>query len=345
MKITYCLTAAGNPLYNGAFLSHEKYKTFGQHSFIIDFIVTATRNNCHVDLLIEGMEYFPVQQYMLRHCRISEFSAAQDALYDADLVVLDELSGEAAQKIPSGPFVFGFVHDAGKIMHKNLTDACDKIVCMTETAVNFQSRYVDSSKLLLCQQGVDTERFSCLAHPKTQPNERIRVLLFTRLIEQKRTTILSVLDELLQQPERYNITVLGDGELFWDISNTYGHQITIINHIPCISIQRFLPEFDLVISSARGVMEACASGIPALCAGYGYAGVVNDDCIPRLMKRNLTGFGETAPVHNIHHDIRHALQQPRSYWRHLGTKYFNMNDFVLKILREVPAGPFANAEQ
>jgi hypothetical protein len=337
MKITYCLTATGNPLYNGEFLSHERYKTFGQHSFIIDFIAAARRYHCSVELLIEGKEYFPVLQYMLDLCRISEFSAAPHALHNADFIVLDELSREAAEKIPPDVFVFGLVHNAGKRLHEEMLDVCDKVVCMTETAVDFQSRYIDSQKLLLCQQGVDIERFS---NPQLNGSEgrdkKIRVLLFTRLIQQKRATILATLHELLQRKECYNITVLGDGELFWELSNRFGHQLTVINHIPCISIQRFLPEFDVVISSARGVMEACASGIPVLCAGFGYAGVVNEECIPALMKRNLTGFGETTPVENIHRDIRHALRQPRNYWRNLSTKYFNMEDFVLRLLYEVP---------
>jgi hypothetical protein len=91
-------------------------------------------------------------------------------------------------------------------------------------------------------------------------------------------------------------------------------------------------------------MEACASGIPALCAGLGYAGLVTDENIPKLIKRNLTGYGEAVPTRNIHHHIRQALDQPRSYWRELGRKYFNMEDFVRRILNEVPCKAAANAE-
>jgi len=333
MKIAYCVTAKGNPLYNGEFLTYERYKTFGQHSFIIDFIAAAKRNHCTIDLLIEGKESFPFQQCMQDICNVHEFSEANSALCNADIAILDELSSEAIENIPANVYAFGLVHDAGKKLPAKKLEACNRIVCMTETAINFQRRYIDYEKLLLFPQAVDVERFTVAGLPY---NEKIRVLLFTRLVQQKRATLLGILDELLKQPELYDITVLGDGELFWEICNTYGQRITVVNHIPCISIHRFLREFDVVISSARGVMEACASGIPALCAGLGYAGVVTHERIPTLIKRNLTGYGEAIPVRNIHHHIRQALDRPRSYWRELGLKYFNMEDFVRRILNEVP---------
>jgi hypothetical protein len=218
-----------------------------------------------------------------------------------------------------------------------LTQICHKIFCMTDTAVKFQSAGMDKGKLLLCHQGVDMERFP-LKEPAWKGQEqtaKIKVLLFTRLTLQKRTTILAVLNELLKQPQQYSITLLGDGELFWEISNVYGSLITVINHIPCNSIQTFLPAFDVVISSARGVMEACASGIPAFCAGLGYAALVSDENIPHLMIRNLTGYGEQAPIQDIHQEIGRALQVDKIYWRGLCRKYFSMDLFVQKLLREI----------
>lgn len=337
MRLTYCLTSRNNPLYKGSYQSNTRYKTFGQHSFIIDFIATAKRNHCTIDLLIEDKDSFPLYEYLLDFCSITEFSTGLPALQLADAVILDKLSDDAIGRINTAVPTFYMVHDAGEQIHPRLPHICHKIFCMTDTAVKFQSAGIDNRKLLLCHQGVDLERFSLKEPVSKAPGQpaKIKVLLFTRLTLQKRTTILAVLNELLKQPRQYSITLLGDGELFWEISNGYGHLVTVINHIPCNSIQTFLPAFDVVISSARGVMEACASGIPAFCAGLGYAGLVNEENIPHLMIRNLTGYGEQAVLQDIHQEISQALQVDNTYWRALCKKYFSMDLFVQKVLREI----------
>lgn len=336
MRIKYCLTSKNNPLYQGEFVSNERYKTYGQHSFIIDFISSARRNNCTLDLLIEGKESFPLHEYIQEHCNVVEFASGIDGLNDANLVILDKLSDEAIEMINTDTLTFCIVHNAGEKLYRKLPDICHRFICMTETAVRFQSAYIRKEKLLLYHQGVDMERFS-VRKRRSSGNvgqDTIRVLLFTRLIQQKRATIIAILNELLKQSGKYNITVLGDGDLFWEISNKYGTTLTVINHIPCHSIQTFLPGFDIVISSARGVMEACASGVPALCAGLGYAGIVCEENIPQLLIRNLTGYEEEACIPDIHHDISRALSVDEGYWRMLSQKYFDMDNFVKRMIRE-----------
>ncbi len=337
MRLKYCLTSRNNPLYNGNFQSHTRYKTFGQHSFIIDFIATVKRHGCSIELLIEDKESFPLYEYLQEFCRITELSTGIHQLEEADAVILDKLSDEAIELISAGALLFYFVHDAGEQINRRLPAICHKILCMTDTAVRFQSTYINKDKLLLCQQGVDMDRFSFKggAGSMMRKGDQIKVLLFTRLTLQKRATLISVLDELLTRKEAYSITLLGDGDLFWEICNTYGHLITVVNHIPCNSIQTFLPGFDVVISSARGVMEACASGIPAFCAGLGYAGLVREENIPHLMIRNLTGFGEQVRVQSIHEEIKEALGKDRMHWRALSGKYFNMELFVQKVMKEI----------
>ena len=57
------------------------------------------------------------------------------------------------------------------------------------------------------------------------------------------------------------------GEAFWRISDEFGDQVTLINHIPCHSIHRFLTDFDVIVSSGRGAMEALARGFPRFVRG------------------------------------------------------------------------------
>jgi hypothetical protein len=269
---------------------------------------------------------------MLSHCSITEFSEGLRHLQEADVVIIDKLSNEAVDMINTDTLVLSFIHNAGEVIYPQQVDLSRKFICMSETAVQFQSKYIPREKLLLCHQGVDMTRF--VPRVSSPPSEKTRVLVFTRLARQKRATLTAVLDELLKE-DRYNITVLGDGDFFWELSNTYGNRVTVINHIPCNSIQNFLPGFDLIISSARGVMEACASGIPAICAGFGYAGVVSEEKIPGLMVRNLTGYGEQEDLSAIHQEIQKALGMHRSYWRSLSKKHFDMDNFFLKIANEV----------
>ena len=99
------------------------------------------------------------------------------------------------------------------------------------------------------------------------------------------------------------MTVLGAGEAFWRISDDFGDQVTLINHIPCHSIHRFLTDFDVIVSSGRGAMEALASGIPTLCAGFQYAGLITPENIQTLLETNLTGYGFGIPVSAIADDV------------------------------------------
>lgn len=337
MKITYCLSAANNALYNGKYALSGRYKTFGHHSFIIDFIACATRNGCSVDFLIEDKDKFPLYEYMLRYCRVAEFGADAPSLNDADVVIIDTLSEEGMRRVETDAKVYCLVHNAGSTFSDRYLTKCDKFICMTKTALLFQSTYIPGTKLLLWHQGVNLERFQPAADKKEEVGKgaNLKILLYTRLNEEKKTTVLGVVQALTAPGHHYEVTVLGDGDFFWEISNTYGHAVTVMNHIPCNSIHTFLPKFDLIVSSARGVMEACACGVPAICAGFGYAGLINNDNIPGLMVRNLTGFGESKGIASIHQDIARAVQRPATYWRNLGLKYFDMQDFIVNMKNEV----------
>jgi hypothetical protein len=170
--------------------------------------------------------------------------------------------------------------------------------------------------------------------PQIPPREgqHNRILYYTRLNTEKREVIFNVLEQLRNLA--HNFTVLGDGQLFWDISDSFGNDGVVINHIPCHSIPRFIAQYDVVISSGRGVMEACAVGRPAICAGLGYAGIVTSQNATSLLERNLTGYGYAKQAPTLGNDISKALALDRQEWRELAKQHFNMDAFVTSICKE-----------
>jgi glycosyltransferase involved in cell wall biosynthesis len=206
---------------------------------------------------------------------------------------------------------------------------CTTFLCMTETAFRYQSRSIPIEQLVLIRQGVDLERF--LPKPRSSgPSPDPRVLVYSRMDHEKETTKLSVIEQLVQTG--FEVTVLGAGEAFWRISDEFGAQVTLINHIPCHSIHRFLTDFDVIVSSGRGAMEALASGIPTLCAGFDYAGLITSDNIQTLLETNLTGYGFGIPVAAITDDVARAMLVSPTVCRRLAEEHLAVDRYLDQVL-------------
>ncbi|HYE55010.1 MAG TPA: hypothetical protein VD996_09215 [Chitinophagaceae bacterium] len=329
MKIRYYISARENILYKGEFLSDGRYKSFGQHSFIYDFLISAARNGLYVDLIVDGMKNFPILKIVQPYCNI--YSLAKAAyLPEPDIVVADVVDEETISLIPETCPLVCIVHDAGYVYDQCLIERASSFICMTETAFAFQSRRIDPSKLCLIHQGVDLSRFRPVKDQPERANPS--VLYYSRMNIEKRTTIFSVLDNL--RNGGYNFTVLGDGKLFWEVSDMFGDDGVVLNHVPCHSIPQFITRFDVIISSGRGVMEACAAGKPAICAGLGYAGMVTEQNVCDLLRRNLTGFGFDKEATTLDRDIDLAMTVDSTAWRRLAELHFDMDSFVHSFTRE-----------
>jgi glycosyltransferase involved in cell wall biosynthesis len=125
--------------------------------------------------------------------------------------------------------------------------------------------------------------------------------------------------------------VVGDGPGFWDTSDRFGSEIILINHVPCHSIPNLLGEMDVAISLGRGAMEAMATGVPTICAGYGYAGLITEANMDSLMRYNLTGFHSDGDPTDVMADVHDALKTDRRCVRRIAENYLSASDFVDRV--------------
>jgi len=212
---------------------------------------------------------------------------------------------------------------------------------MTEAALEYQATKIPRIKLVLIHQGVDLQRFMPSQETRKRTSREPNVLFYTRLHITKEGTLWRVLEELLGSAMR--VTILGDGDAFWEISDRFGQRLTLINHIPCHSIHNFLPHFDVVISSGRGVMEALASGLPALCAGFDYGGPVLPTNIRRHLEVNITGFGMGADVAAIRDDIKTVLSLEQRTCRLMAEEHCSVETFLDKLAIRATASQTNNS--
>jgi hypothetical protein len=330
MRVVYLLSSSGNPLYDGQYELDSRYQTYGQHSFIYDLVRAASRRGILVDLLLDGRDTFPLTVPLASSCDVHDFETVPLlALAGADFALVDEIPELLLGVLPDHVPAFCIVHNAAADYPDAMKRRCTKFLCMTETAFRYQSRTIPIEKLVLIRQGVDLERF--MPKPRSlEPSRDPRVLVYSRMDHEKETTKRSVIEQLLRTSAE--VTVLGAGEAFWRMSDDFGDQVTLINHIPCHSIHRFLTDFDVIVSSGRGAMEALASGIPTLCAGYQYAGLITPENIQTLLETNLTGYGFGIPVSAIADDVDRALRVSPSVCRRLAEEHLAVDRYLDQLL-------------
>jgi glycosyltransferase involved in cell wall biosynthesis len=330
MRVVYLLSASGNPLYGGQYELNSRYQTYGQHSFIYDLVRAAARRGILVDLLIDGRDTFPLTVPLASSCDVHDFATAPSlALADADFALVDEIPEHLLNVLPDHVRAFCIVHNAAADYSGAMKQRCTTFLCMTETAFRYQARTIPIEKLVLIRQGVDLERF--MPKPRSLGQSRDpRVLVYSRMDQEKETTKRSVIEQLVKANAQ--VTVLGAGEAFWRMSDEFGDQVTLINHIPCHSIHRFLTDFDVIVSSGRGAMEALASGIPTLCAGFEYAGLITPENIQTLLETNLTGYGFGIPVSAIADDVARAMLVRPAVCRRLAEEHLAVDRYLDQLL-------------
>ncbi|MEK8144838.1 hypothetical protein NKH18_34705 [Streptomyces sp. M10(2022)] len=165
----------------------------------------------------------------------------------------DEMLMPFDEHIPA----FRIVHHAGRRSSDYLVSRCERFLCMTENALSLQRRYLPrpgsprppGRRPGALPRSPRQERRAAAAGPDLLSAGLGREALLGRIIEN--------IDR-----EEFLVYVAGDGPGFWDVSDRFGSEIILINHVPCQSIPNLLGEMDVVISLGRGAMEAMATGIP-----------------------------------------------------------------------------------
>jgi hypothetical protein len=330
VHILYLVSAIGNPLYNGRYELHGRYMTFGQQSFIYDLVAGLAKRGDTVTLAIEGIDRFPLTEPLRQFCRIID-PRIERIPEDIDLAIFDEGADRLLAYCPSAAPAFRIVHNAATPISDELRHRCDRFICLTERSLQLLSAKLPTDELTLLHQAVDLDRFRPVLPRPQVDRSRIRVLVYSRLDANREPTIWRLLEELEFSDVR--VTVLGDGDSFWKICDRFGASVTPVHFIPCTSIQNFQPNFDVVISSARGVMEALAMGLPAICGGFEYAGPVLESNIRDHLTVNITGFEMGVDAGQVPDDIASSALLDWSSCRALAEEYCSVQAFIDGLLR------------
>jgi glycosyltransferase involved in cell wall biosynthesis len=332
MHVTYLLGAKGNLIYEGKHEMAGRHQTYGQHSFILDVVGAMTRAGHTMTLATDDLDGFPLTRAV---GRMTHVTSADGCATATDLIVVDEASDAMLEAFPPHIPAVKLVHHAGRHSSDYMAGRCRWFVCMTENAMARQAAAVPADRLVLIRQGVDLARFSPGA--RGERGGRPRVLLYCRLDSGREKVLTSVVENL--DREALLVYVVGDGPGFWELSDRFGDELILINHVPCLSVPNLLAEMDVAVSLGRGAMEAMAAGIPTICAGYGYAGVVGEENIGPLLSYNLTGAYCERDPRRVMEDVRAALGTDRREVRRLAEEHLSVDVFVDRLCGLVAEEP------
>ncbi|EGG46442.1 MULTISPECIES: hypothetical protein [Streptomyces] len=323
MHITYLLATGSNAVYDGKYSHSGRYHTYGQQSFVLDLIRTMSRAGHTVRLNVDTLSSLALAS-TFRDTDSVTVTEEIDPSGKTDLILVDEVPDEMLMQFDEHVPAFRIVHHAGRRSSDYLVSRCSRFLCMTENALSLQRRHLPADRAVLVHQGVDLERFPAVL--AKSGGRRPRVLLYCRL-DSGREALLGQIIENIDRDEVL-VYVVGEGPGFWDMSDRFGSEIILINHIPCQSIPNLLGEMDVVISLGRGAMEAMATGIPTLCAGHHYAGPITADNMASLMRYNLTGAVSDRDPSLVMTDIREALNRDRREVRALAEERLSADAFL-----------------
>jgi hypothetical protein len=316
MHITYLLDGSENALYDGKHALEGRFHTHGQQTYILDLITALARQGHTVRVAARGAERLPVLATL---DRLPQVTVSAELGGGTDLLLVDEAPDEMVAAFDSTSPAFVIVHDAAAQSSPYLIERCSRFVCMTGNALRAQRRRIPSDKCVLLTQGIDLHRFHPV--PSWAVPDRPRVLMYCRLDSGRQDILTALIANLDRQA--LAVRVVGDGPGFWGLEQRFGDEILLMNHVPNRSIPLLLRDTDVVVSLGRGAMEAMASGLPVLCAGYGYAGLITAANLPALLDRNLTAYGYDRHPRMVMDDVRAALATPSGAMRALAEQHFS----------------------
>jgi glycosyltransferase involved in cell wall biosynthesis len=335
MHVLYYLSVTDNLLYGPSFLLHGRFKTFGQHSYVLDVVAALVKTGIHVDLAVDNLSSFALKAPLSRICEVTEWAGRRSSASPSpSLIIVDSTNASVVPHLPKDAPIVLIVHRASERFPEVLLERVDHIACMTENAMELQAAFSPPDKLRLIRQGVDLTRF-VPRQPRALARSMPELLWYTRLDRVKQSYIETALAELVRLP--YRVTVIGDGEAFWAISDRFGDSISLLNFCPAHSIQNILQKFDIVISSGRGAMEALACGLPCVCIGFGFAGLIRPGNIASLLRYNLTGWRSAVPLNRLAEELVAAQSLSPGVCREMAERYLDIDETVRGLIGLIQA--------
>jgi glycosyltransferase involved in cell wall biosynthesis len=321
VKITYLLDGSENSLYDGRYAMSGSFHTYGQQTYILDLVTGLARRGHELRVVARGAERLPVLTALEG---IAGVTVTATPGGPADLLLIDEASDDMVAEFDPAITALRIVHDPLTTASSYLVERCTRFLCMTQNAVRTQQKSLPPGKCVLLPQGVDLHRFRPLGGGNVP--EKPRLLMYCRLDQGREKALTQLIENLDRQA--LDVRVVGDGPGFWELERRFGDEILLMNHVPNRSVPRLLRDTDVVISLGRGAMESMASGLPVLCAGYGYAGPITAANLPHLLERNLTAYGHDRDPGLVMNDVRDALTTPPGVLRALAEQYFSVDTAI-----------------
>ena len=363
VALLYVLSTA-NSLYGGRYRLRERFQTHGQHAFIYDLAAAAARLGIRLDIALDDPYSFPLTEPLRRHTTVlsvhiprgtglrsnggeiptgtdhdmaaSTFPNADMSAYDAFLV--DVGPDDGLPQFPDNKFAVAVVHNPFQALSPAVCRRANQYLTLNTYSAREIARRIPREKIFVCWQGIDLRRLTPwpTTEYSTLDGNELRVLVSSRLDMEKGTMVGEVINRLAAD-RSVDLTVLGDGSAFWPLSDRWGHRATFVNFVPSHSMHRFVPKFDVIVSSGRGVMEALACGKGAVGVGRAYLGDVTQDNILALREVNFSGLpgADIGDAETVVDDVHAAAAQSPTLLRGLAEKYFDAELFVRTMVRKV----------
>ena len=328
MQISYFLGTSNNPLYRGDFRCGKSFMTFGQHSFLYDFLLALVDRGVDVKVYVDDIEAFPLNK-KLEGLGISCELLQIHNIYSSDIIILDSLPDKFLKCFFDG-YKFGIIHNYMEPCSGYFYNAADSLICMTPMAIKKQKMFYTSDKYLLIKQGVYLPRYS-YCHPiKKHPQN---VLFYSRMDNSKGRCYKELVGIFLDLG--MSVSMLGAGTLYEYYKTLFNKSVSFLNHVPCYKIDNIISQYDLIVSNGRGVMEGLASNIPSIAAGVRYRGLITNENFEVNRDANFTGGYLPEIVIDIENDIKkikECFDSNPLYFRNLAAKYLSVDEFVQSLI-------------
>jgi hypothetical protein len=297
----------------------DSYTAYGQQTYIFDVLSAIRRRGHRVQLYVDDPRMLAITG-RLREQGIPIVSSHSIDAAEKDCLIVDEVRrNDWVEHLCRMRFT--------KVVHNPNAPGPDRLLVESATTIamtrnaftKLQRRGVPDARLRLVPQGVDLERFSVVNQRSAAKSTR-RAIVLGRTTTEKLPNVEAVLRHLRARA--------------WTV-HAFGHQppriralVASVTILPWYSVPACLETCDLVVTSGRGAMEACAAGAPTLCAGLGYGGLVHLETVESLLERNLTGYGRALLAPELEADIDRASTLSIEECRAVAERHFDVERTV-----------------